>query len=153
RCRAIQGCPRRGHIRAALRRASKPGDGRVATIQAERRPERESGGGGSVGSENRAARRRPSRGGPPGGRSRETRPAPSRPRDVAGGRRLDPGRRIPVWPPGGLEGLKGATTLSDRMNVALGCRAMDDLLGGGVEVGCITVLHGEAGSEKSNCCA
>ncbi len=38
------------------------------------------------------------------------------------------------------------------MKVALGCRALDDLLGGGVEEGCITLLHGEAGSGKTNMC-
>ncbi|HKW42683.1 MAG TPA: DNA repair and recombination protein RadB [Thermoplasmata archaeon] len=38
------------------------------------------------------------------------------------------------------------------MKVALGCRALDDLLGGGVEAGCITLLHGEAGSGKTNFC-
>src|SRR5436309_16129662 len=38
------------------------------------------------------------------------------------------------------------------MKVALGCRALDDLLGGGVEEGCIRLLHGEAGSGKTNFC-
>ncbi len=38
------------------------------------------------------------------------------------------------------------------MKAALGCRALDDLLGGGVEEGCITLLHGEAGSGKTNFC-
>jgi DNA repair protein RadB len=38
------------------------------------------------------------------------------------------------------------------MKVALGCRALDDLLSGGVEDGCITLLHGEAGSGKTNFC-
>src|SRR2546423_15407825 len=38
------------------------------------------------------------------------------------------------------------------MKVALGCRALDDLLGGGVEEGCITLLHGEAGSGKTKFC-
>lgn len=38
------------------------------------------------------------------------------------------------------------------MKVALGCRALDDLLGGGIEDGCITLLHGEAGSGKTNVC-
>ncbi len=38
------------------------------------------------------------------------------------------------------------------MKAALGCRALDDLLGGGVEEGCITLLHGEAGSGKTNVC-
>ena len=42
--------------------------------------------------------------------------------------------------------------MSERMKVALGCRALDDLLGGGVEEGCITLLHGEAGSGKTNFC-
>ena len=38
------------------------------------------------------------------------------------------------------------------MKMALECRALDDLLGGGVEAGCITLLHGEAGSGKTNFC-
>ena len=38
------------------------------------------------------------------------------------------------------------------MTMALGCRALDDLLGGGVEEECITLLHGEAGSGKTNFC-
>ena len=38
------------------------------------------------------------------------------------------------------------------MKVPLGCKALDDLLGGGVEEGCITLLHGEAGSGKTNFC-
>src|SRR3990170_4070904 len=38
------------------------------------------------------------------------------------------------------------------MKVALGCKAIDDLLSGGVEDGCITLLHGEAGSGKTNLC-
>ena len=38
------------------------------------------------------------------------------------------------------------------MKVALGCRALDELLGGGIEDGCITLLHGEAGSGKTNLC-
>src|SRR5213592_3753422 len=46
----------------------------------------------------------------------------------------------------------GAEALTAQMTVALGCRALDDLLGGGVEEGCITLLHGEAGSGKTNFC-
>src|SRR2546423_13965041 len=46
----------------------------------------------------------------------------------------------------------GAGALTSQMTVALGCRALDDLLGGGVEEGCITLLHGEAGSGKTNFC-
>src|SRR5438094_861263 len=46
----------------------------------------------------------------------------------------------------------GAGALTAQMTVALGCRALDDLLGGGVEEGCITLLHGEAGSGKTNFC-
>ncbi len=38
------------------------------------------------------------------------------------------------------------------MKVALGCRSLDELLGGGIEDGCITLLHGEAGSGKTNFC-
>src|SRR2546422_11191489 len=38
------------------------------------------------------------------------------------------------------------------MKVALGCPALVDLLGGGVEDGCITLLHGEAGGGKTNFC-
>jgi len=38
------------------------------------------------------------------------------------------------------------------MKVALGCPSLDELLGGGVEDGCITLLHGEAGSGKTNLC-
>ena len=35
-------------------------------------------------------------------------------------------------------------------HVPTGCRALDELLGGGVETGCITLLYGEAGSGKTN---
>ena len=38
------------------------------------------------------------------------------------------------------------------MKVALGCRPVDELLGGGIEDACITLLHGEAGSGKTNVC-
>ncbi|OGS47926.1 MAG: DNA repair and recombination protein RadB [Euryarchaeota archaeon RBG_16_68_13] len=38
------------------------------------------------------------------------------------------------------------------MKVALGVKGLDELLGGGVEEGCITLLHGEAGSGKTNLC-
>ena len=38
------------------------------------------------------------------------------------------------------------------MKVGLGCKALDDLLSGGVEDGCITLLHGEAGGGKTNFC-
>ena len=34
--------------------------------------------------------------------------------------------------------------------VPTGCRAIDELLGGGVETGCLTLLYGEAGSGKTN---
>ena len=34
--------------------------------------------------------------------------------------------------------------------VPTGCRALDELLGGGVETGCLTLLYGEAGSGKTN---
>ena len=33
-----------------------------------------------------------------------------------------------------------------------GCRALDELLGGGVETGCLTLLYGVAGSGKTNVC-
>lgn len=36
--------------------------------------------------------------------------------------------------------------------IATGCRAFDDLLGGGIEKGSITLLYGEAGAGKSNVC-
>ncbi|HKZ89269.1 MAG TPA: DNA repair and recombination protein RadB [Thermoplasmata archaeon] len=38
------------------------------------------------------------------------------------------------------------------MKTALGVPALDGLLDGGVEEGCITLLHGEAGSGKTNLC-
>src|SRR3989442_15176379 len=38
------------------------------------------------------------------------------------------------------------------MRVALGAKSVDDLLGGGFEGGCITLLYGEAGSGKTNVC-
>ncbi|MCL2032453.1 MAG: DNA repair and recombination protein RadB [Methanomassiliicoccaceae archaeon] len=38
------------------------------------------------------------------------------------------------------------------IRVPTGCRAFDDLLGGGMEKGSITLLYGEAGSGKSNVC-
>ncbi len=38
------------------------------------------------------------------------------------------------------------------MKVPSGCRSIDDLLGGGFEGGCITLLFGEAGSGKTNLC-
>jgi len=37
-------------------------------------------------------------------------------------------------------------------HVPTGCRALDELLGGGVETGCLTLLYGEAGSGKTNVC-
>jgi DNA repair protein RadB len=36
--------------------------------------------------------------------------------------------------------------------LALGCRPLDDLLGGGIESGIITRIYGEAGSGKTNLC-
>ncbi|TLZ74048.1 MAG: hypothetical protein E6K14_04000 [Methanobacteriota archaeon] len=48
--------------------------------------------------------------------------------------------------------MKGRHGVVPAMKVALGCRALDDLLSGGVEDGCITLLHGEAGSGKTNFC-
>lgn len=38
------------------------------------------------------------------------------------------------------------------MKVATECAALDDLLDGGIETGCITLLFGEAGSGKTNLC-
>ncbi|TLZ65410.1 MAG: DNA repair and recombination protein RadB [Methanobacteriota archaeon] len=38
------------------------------------------------------------------------------------------------------------------MRVPLGVKSVDDLLGGGFEGGCITLLYGEAGSGKTNLC-
>src|SRR2546430_17393440 len=40
----------------------------------------------------------------------------------------------------------------ERDKGGLGRRDLGDLLGGGVEEGCITLLHGEAGSGKTNFC-
>lgn len=39
-----------------------------------------------------------------------------------------------------------------RMRVPLGCEAIDDLLGGGVESGALTEFYGEAGAGKTNAC-
>ncbi|MDR3206448.1 MAG: DNA repair and recombination protein RadB [Candidatus Methanoplasma sp.] len=36
--------------------------------------------------------------------------------------------------------------------IPTGCRAFDDLLGGGIEKGSVTLLYGEAGTGKSNIC-
>src|SRR2546428_664164 len=38
------------------------------------------------------------------------------------------------------------------MRVPLGAKSIDDLLGGGFEGGCITLLYGEAGSRETNLC-
>ena len=38
------------------------------------------------------------------------------------------------------------------MKLRIECKALDDLLGGGVEGGCITVFFGEGGSGKTNVC-
>ena len=38
------------------------------------------------------------------------------------------------------------------MRVPLDCKSVDDLLGGGFEGGCITLIFGEAGSGKTNVC-
>ena len=38
------------------------------------------------------------------------------------------------------------------MRIPFECKALDDLLGGGVEAGTITLLYGEAGSGKTNLC-
>jgi len=37
-------------------------------------------------------------------------------------------------------------------HTATGCRALDELFGGGVEAGCLSLLYGEAGSGKTNLC-
>lgn len=36
--------------------------------------------------------------------------------------------------------------------IPLGCQSLDDVLGGGVERGCVTLIYGEAGSGKTNLC-
>jgi RecA/RadA recombinase len=36
--------------------------------------------------------------------------------------------------------------------VPTGCQSFDDLLGGGIEKGSVTLLYGEAGAGKSNVC-
>jgi len=38
------------------------------------------------------------------------------------------------------------------VRVPSGCKSIDELLGGGFEGGCITLLYGEAGSGKTNLC-
>lgn len=38
------------------------------------------------------------------------------------------------------------------MKIAIDCPALDDLLDGGVETGCLTLLFGEAGAGKTNLC-
>jgi len=38
------------------------------------------------------------------------------------------------------------------MKLAVGVRSLDELLGGGVEEGCLTLVHGPAGSGKTNLC-
>ncbi|UCD93025.1 MAG: DNA repair and recombination protein RadB [Methanobacteriota archaeon] len=38
------------------------------------------------------------------------------------------------------------------MKVKIECKSLDDLLEGGVESGCLTLLYGEAGSGKTNIC-
>ncbi len=38
------------------------------------------------------------------------------------------------------------------MKVQTGCPPLDDVLGGGIESGCITLLYGEGGSGKTNLC-
>jgi len=37
-------------------------------------------------------------------------------------------------------------------DLPLNCRSLDELLGGGIETGCITLLYGEAGTGKTNLC-
>ncbi len=36
--------------------------------------------------------------------------------------------------------------------ISTGCKSIDDLLGGGIEKGCITEIYGEGGSGKTNLC-
>lgn len=48
--------------------------------------------------------------------------------------------------------MEGAPHDPDGMRVPLGCEALDDLLGGGVESGALTEFYGEAGTGKSNAC-
>lgn len=36
--------------------------------------------------------------------------------------------------------------------IPLGCRPIDDMLGGGIEKGCVTLFYGEAGAGKTNVC-
>jgi len=38
------------------------------------------------------------------------------------------------------------------MKIKIECKSLDDLLEGGVESGCLTLLYGEAGSGKTNVC-
>jgi DNA repair protein RadB len=38
------------------------------------------------------------------------------------------------------------------MRIGTACPSIDELLGGGVETGCITLLYGEAGTGKTNLC-
>jgi DNA repair protein RadB len=38
------------------------------------------------------------------------------------------------------------------MKINIECKSLDDLLEGGIESGCITLLYGEAGSGKTNIC-
>jgi DNA repair protein RadB len=38
------------------------------------------------------------------------------------------------------------------VKILVQCKALDDLLGGGIESGCVTLLYGEAGSGKTNIC-
>lgn len=38
------------------------------------------------------------------------------------------------------------------MKIPLQCKSLDELLDGGIESGCITLLYGEAGSGKTNVC-
>ncbi len=38
------------------------------------------------------------------------------------------------------------------MKIKIECKSLDDLLEGGIESGCLTLLYGEAGSGKTNIC-
>jgi DNA repair protein RadB len=42
--------------------------------------------------------------------------------------------------------------MNERMKISTGCRALDDMLGGGIETDTITEVYGEGGSGKTNLC-
>ncbi len=68
-------------------------------------------------------------------------------------RRFLPVRRAPERPSRATVSLiSGEPFPRSGMRVPLGCAALDDLLGGGVESGALTEFFGEAGAGKSNVC-